>query len=39
MGSAIRGTIDRSKDKIVSLMQTGTETDYIQNQVINYISL
>lgn len=39
MGSAIRGTIPRSQDKIVSLMQTGTEKDYSQNQIINYISL
>jgi hypothetical protein len=39
MGTAIRGTIPRSQDKIVSLMQTGTEKDYTQNQIINYISM
>ena len=39
MGTAIRGTIPRHQDKIVSLMQTGTEKDYTQTQAINYISL
>jgi len=39
MGSAVRGTIPRSQDKIVSLMQTGTEKDYIQNQILNFISM
>ena len=39
MGSAVRGTIPRSQDKIVSLMQTGTEKDYIQNQTLNFISM
>ncbi len=39
MGTAIRGTIPRNQDKIVSLMQTGTEKDYTQTQLINYISL
>jgi Tfp pilus assembly PilM family ATPase len=39
MGTAIRGTIPRNQDKIVSLMQTGTEKDYVQTQAIHYISL
>jgi Tfp pilus assembly PilM family ATPase len=39
IGSAIRGTIPRGEDKIVSLMQTGTEKDYTQNQALNLISM
>jgi len=39
MGTAIRGTIPREHDTFVSLMQTGTEKDYIQNKIVNYISM
>ncbi len=39
VGTAIRGTIPRHQDTIVSLMPTGTEKDYIQNKIINYISM
>lgn len=39
IGTAVRGTIPRHKDTIVSLMQTGTEKDYIQNQIVNYVSM
>lgn len=39
IGSAIRGTIPRSMDIIVSLMETGTEQDYHQSQIIKFISM
>ncbi len=39
IGTALRGTIPRSQDSLVSLMETGTEEDYKQNQVIKFISM
>lgn len=39
IGTAIRGTIPRSEDTIVSLMEVGTEDDYKNNQIIKFTSM
>lgn len=37
LGSAIRGTISRSKDTIVSLAKTGTEEEFFRHRTIGFI--
>ncbi len=39
LGSAIRGLIPRSEDKIISATSVGTEDNYRQNQIVNFISV
>lgn len=39
LGSAFRGLISRSKDTIISLASTGTEEEFRQHQVINFIKI
>lgn len=39
LGSAIRGLIPRSKDTIISATSVGTEANYRQNQIINFINV
>ncbi len=39
IGTALRGTIPRSEDTIVSLMEVGTEDDYQNNQVLKFTSM
>jgi len=39
LGSALRGLIPRSKDIIISLASTGTEEEFRQHQIINFIKI
>ncbi len=39
LGSAFRGLIPRSKDTIISLASTGTEEEFHQHQIINFIKI
>lgn len=39
IGSAYRGTIDRSKDAFISLMAVGTEKEYLYSQVMAFVKL
>jgi len=39
LGSALRGLIPRSKDIIISLASTGTEEEFHQHQIINFIKI
>ncbi|MBN2197716.1 hypothetical protein JW698_00750 [Candidatus Wolfebacteria bacterium] len=39
LGSALRGLIPRSKDIIISLASTGTEEEFQQYQIINFIKI
>ena len=39
LGSAFRGLIPRSKDTIISLASTGTEEEFRQHQLINFIKI
>ncbi len=38
IGTARRGLIPRGQDTIISLMATGTETEYMNTKIINYVS-
>jgi len=39
LGSAVRGLIPRAKDIIISLASTGTEEEFRQHQLINFIKI
>jgi len=39
LGSALRGLIPRSKDIIISLASTGTEEEFRQHQLINFVKI
>ncbi len=39
LGSAIRGTIPRSKDNIVSLAKAGTEDEFFQHRIIGFVKI
>jgi Tfp pilus assembly protein PilN len=39
LGSALRGLIPRSKDTIISLASTGTEEEFRQHQIINFVRI
>ncbi len=39
LGACVRGTVPRSKDTIISLASTGTEQEFFEQQVINFIKL
>lgn len=39
IGSALRGTLNRGKDIFISLMASGTESEYLHSQIISFVKL
>ncbi len=39
LGSALRGLIPRSKDNIISLAKVGTEEEFFQHRIVNFIKI